>query len=143
MARLESMLVAQTVLVDRHTNSMSIMNVIEEIIVPKALAEPAKGECTPAPFSMTVLGIWRRSKRTGPESVNARLRICGPQTAEPLGMTELQIDLSGRLLRQRTMVKFDVFPYTGAGVYRIEFQFKLGSKWLSAGTTEITVRKAV
>jgi hypothetical protein len=142
MPRFETMLVAQNIVIDRGSNNMSIINVIDEVVVPKDVVEPEKGKYIAGAFPVMALGIWRRSNRAEPEIADARVRFFGPRSKEPLGTTEVKVDLSGTLTRKRTVVKFDAFPYVGVGIYRIEFQLKSGTKWLSTGSSEFTVRKA-
>jgi hypothetical protein len=142
MAHFDFALLAQSVSVDRESNNLSIINVIDELTVPRETPDPPKGKILPAGFSFFLLMVWERSSAAVPETKEGRVLLVGPNSKRPAGIAPIKIDLTGTNLRCRIMLRTDVLPYQGPGTYTFVVQLKAGAKWRRVGSRTMKVTKA-
>lgn len=142
MARFDFALLAQSVSVDRESNNLSIINVIDELAVPKETPNPPKGKPVTVGFTFALLVVWERTTSSVPETKEGRIVLIGPNSKRPAGIAPLKIDLTGPNQRCRTVLRANVLPYQGPGIYRFVVQLKAGTKWRRVGSRTMTITKA-
>jgi hypothetical protein len=143
MARLDFALIAQVVSVDRDSNSLSIINVIDELAVGRETPDPPKGKAIPGGFSLSVVAVWYRSSADKPETGEARVQLIGPNSKRPVGQAQTPLDLSGTIQRARTIFRMQFLPYQGPGTYTFVVQVTAGGgKWRRVGSRTVQIKKA-
>lgn len=132
MAQSTTSLLARSVSVDPFTNSITIIDIAENLMI-EASEIPTATVDAPyliAPFAWVFIAFFRRDEIGTPEDIKGRLVIMSPQGCEFPG-PEQRIDLvnaaNGRVL---TMIPR--FPYTGNGIYRFCYQVLRDAKWQTA-----------
>lgn len=125
--------------VDRFTNAVSLVNVVEELRFPASTPEPDPAKPLHAP-GLIVVSHWTRNDSAKPEKARAKLVFLGPRSKKPLGQSEFDIDLS-TFMRARQLSHLQAFPYVGPGSYFIEVHLQSGTKWRRLSRTWIEVKK--
>jgi hypothetical protein len=125
-------------IVDRDTNQISLISVIERITVRRPAAiRPADhdmsldevvagGEVALIPLKTQLISLWTRSDWDEPEVAQSRTRMIGPN-GKILVEYIADIDLTSHINR-RGILKSDFFPYYGEGVYRALVQVRAHDK---------------
>ena len=121
----------QDTLLDRDSNTFSLIKVIEEIGIPTALPESGPTQSTddkrrlsPGNFSMVIW--WARTDESTPERGRGRIRVVLPDGKEPLS-PEIDVDLS-TFLRLRYVMHFPGLPEGGPGTYFFVVEYKSGAE---------------
>lgn len=143
MARLVWAVFCQQALVDKFSNTLSIINVLEELHVSRP-PEPASRNARPAAqMQCAVVSLWERTNPTEPESGKVRLRLVGPDGKKQLEALQL-IDLTA-YRRTRLIVELPFIPVVGEGIYRIDVYAGSGDVLRKAGSIsyELHVRDSV
>ena len=120
----------QKALVDKDTNTFSLINVIEEVGLPTDPPEPAGeiestndiGKLSPASFEMVIW--WSRTQERTPEQGRGRVSVVLPDETRAVSQ-EVDVDLT-RFLRLRSRVHFPGFPDGGQGTYRFQIDYRSG-----------------
>lgn len=107
-------IICQTSIIDKDTNSVSLINVIEEIITP---ANPPVVKNSPSYEGKVYLAqelfelviLWSRSDADVPERGEARIRLVTPKGNQTT-ITTGEVDLT-RYLRLRVRTHFPGLPY--------------------------------
>jgi hypothetical protein len=130
MSRLAWMVVCRKASVDRDSNTVSLLEVAEGIIVLIELEQPPDDFVLP--IHLELVSYWYRSNRDEPESPEARMRIFD-RNNQPFGETALLVDLTTNH-RLRSIIKSDGLRIRGAGTYffTIEVMGPTGD-WLEVG----------
>jgi len=127
MAKLLWALACQRVITDQESNSVSYIDAVEQLSVPKL------------PFQFppfTVATLWKREKRG--EKINMRLGVFGPDDKTIVDF-EPEPGESETALRHRMNLTLGGLPITAAGQHRIEVQQKVKGKWRTEGELQIDV----
>lgn len=116
--------VCQNASFDVQTNSVSLLNTLENLIV---FGEPSKE--TPIIFSCEIVSLWARENDTLPCSgqMRARLDIPGEENSH---MITLAIDLA-KTSFHRTRITIGALPLTSSGRFEFQVEYRLASedKW--------------
>ena len=107
-------ILCQSAVIDRDSNNISLLNIIEEITVPAEpplVAQPTEGDISqligPGLFEFAIL--WARSDPEIEEHGQGRMRLLLPNNDPLFTSTEFEVDLT-RYLRTRLRSKFPGFP---------------------------------
>lgn len=130
-------LICQTSIVDRDTNNISLINVIEEVAVPATPPVPLQAESQvpeqawPALFE--VVALWARSDMKVSESSEGRIRLVDPDDNTVLTSSPYLVDLT-TFLRTRIRTRFPGLPYRGTplpeGVYKFVIEERQEDEWV-------------
>lgn len=125
--------------IDRFSNTVSLINVVEELQFPAEIPEPDPSKPLSAQ-GFTVVSHWMRESSATPERAKARLVLIGPKSRKPLGHAEFDIDLEG-FQRARQVSHLPMFPFVGLGEYFVEVQIQHGKAWRRLSRTPIEVKQ--
>ena len=103
--------------VDRDTNQVSLLDVIEDATI--AIPSPPKGvDLFAMPFPICVASTWMRSNLSKPETFSVRVVVVPPQGSEIPSSAVLVADDLETKMRLRTFMKVRAIPLRGGGIYR-------------------------
>jgi len=102
--------VCANAVIDRYTNNVSLLNVLEQVTVQGNLAQAGL-----LPLSLDVLTLWSRETPGVPETASARLTFRSSQD-DILATHESDIQLTQNE-RLRSRVSFQGLPLRGPGTY--------------------------
>lgn len=115
-------LLCQNAIIDRQTNLVSLINVLEEVQLPE---EPPRVEGTQPMIGLqgaaVLVMLWARSDEQAGETGHCRIQLRGPDGAHSVSSARAAIDLTA-FLRIRFLAQFPGFPYVGPGTYHFEVQ---------------------
>jgi hypothetical protein len=119
-------------IIDRDTNNVSLINVIEEIAISVQPPEGAPDEASDGRLvlaNMELVVLWVRSDLEVPERGYGRIRVIAPDEREA-PTHENEVDLT-QYLRLRTRIRLTSLPMRGSGVYRIKIEGRAppSSEW--------------
>ena len=103
--------------IDSESNNVSLINVIDQIQL-KGPPDQSPPEEAVIPFSGSLVVLTERSDLDVPESGNGRIALRTPDNREFRSATFVA-DLSIHF-RVRTVLRLNVFPYAGPGIYHFE-----------------------
>lgn len=103
-------------IIDRNTNNVSLVNVVEQIIMEPPPAE-IPNEQVGIPLTLSFVSLWSREKPRVGEVGRARLVFVGPDDKEIVA-NETAVDL-GSHDRTRTIFSVAAFPFRGFGRYTV------------------------
>lgn len=102
---------------DRYTNRLSLLEVIDELTIVAGQKVPSSLEEKAAlPLHLEVATQWERSDLKIPEGGEYRIELVTP-TQETGAVGELRVDLTAAP-RSRVILRFDRLPLAGLGRYR-------------------------
>lgn len=102
---------------DRYTNRLSLLEVLDELMVLAGQKLPDSLEAkTALPLHLEVVVQWERSAIENPERGECQVELFTP-TGERAGAGELDVDLQAAP-RSRLILRFDKLPLAGLGRYR-------------------------
>jgi hypothetical protein len=111
--------VCRRALIDRETNTVSLIEVIEGIQIKAALSKsPKDGDGIPGPLE--VVSFWARSDAAKPEETFLRVVLMTPKGKKMTGPT-LKADLR-TAKRARMMFRAPGFAYHGEGTYLFQIE---------------------
>ena len=129
----------QSAIVDRYTNNISLVNIIEELKL-EALPPIKEGdEKTPAvAVDARLVTLWIRSDMEKSERGRGRIRIIYPTGESSFG-PEFDIDLS-EFLRLRQISNIPALPIKGEGQYKFILEYEESSSiWIQKYTLPLRV----
>ena len=119
-------ILCKNTIVNRDTNNMTLVEVVEEINV---VAEPPEESTADEPGFSTVLDIhlvtlWTRTDPSVPEKGQARFTVLTPK-GRTVSSSELEIDLTeGPRLRADGHLLESSFPFSNDGIYLFKIEAK-------------------
>lgn len=140
MPRLSWVIPCQFATVDRFTNSVSLINVVDELAYPADTPEPEPQKPMQSQ-GFAVVSHWTRENPDKPEKSKARIVLIGPRAKKPLGNAEFDIDLTS-FKRARQVSHLSMFPFVGTGDYVVDVQLQIGAKWKRLNRTTIEVKRS-
>lgn len=143
MAKHQWTIVCQQAIVDRFSNNLTIIGVVEQVNIElQKLKEATDARKHPVvPTSFSLVSMWHRSDPAKEERSSSRLSIKNPKGKILFATQEQEIDLTGDKLRARNIFNFRGFPLEDSGSYHVYVQTSLASgKWKTVATIEIPVR---
>lgn len=141
MPCLEWSILAQGFSIDRTTNSLSIFNAIEDILIPPDVADPEPGQQIAIGPSFVLLQLWSRETPDVPEVAEGRVTVVSPNQSE-MGAGTFTIDLEPSA-RTRTITALPFLPYVGPGIYRLVIDIKMGESWQKFSEINLSVVKQI
>lgn len=127
MANLIWALSCQRAIIDRETNSLSLIDHFEGLTLATLPARREDGALPLIPLRFAVVSYWTRSADGIPETVELRIRLVDPSGASHAQGTTM-VDLQSSHAA-RSVVTFPGLPISGAGNYTLELARKVGEKW--------------
>jgi hypothetical protein len=139
MAKLKWAIICERAIIEKETNNLSLISLIEEV---RLTSEPpqttAQGKTMLVPHKFVVVQFWMRSDPDKPEIAETRSRLIAPD-GKAYGTALQRIDLE-RFNQIRVATNSPGFPWFGHGDYTIEFQVKLErGKWRTVGREKFRV----
>lgn len=117
MAKHRWSVVCHNASVDKYTNLMSILEVIDELTLAELEPLPDDGRDLAVPFQFCLVSVWDREDRGTPERFEEFVDIVTPDGRRHVGKSVLQGDLE-RARTTRLILRFDAVPYAGPGFYQ-------------------------
>jgi len=135
MAELNWMVFCERAVVDSSSNSLSLMNILEEVHMVRPSAEQIKaaaGRRIAVPLACTVVTNWERSDPTRAEgSAKVMLRLVDPK-GKALIESTLLLDL-GKASRARLFVNLQAMPAETEGTYIWRVHLHGKKRWQPVG----------
>jgi hypothetical protein len=126
--------ICNNVVIDRETNNLSIINVLEQINIP----EEAIQQTEILPITVELVSLWVRSDLSKPGKSFSRISLVAPN-GEIQKTIEPEINLT-KYERLRTRGVFQGFPFKGEGIYRFVVELKCDEKnWLKVASVPLKV----
>ncbi len=120
-------------MIDRTSNAISLIDVIEQInLSGSGLNEYKKGREVVIPFNYSLATLWIRSDPKKPEKVNSRTTLFTPDNKISYSQ-EIEIDLTNHQ-RRRSIIDFRSLPLSGPGTYKYKIEQKAGKNWKTVAT---------
>jgi hypothetical protein len=116
MAQLVWCVLCRKGVLDKYTNQMSLLDVIDELTIAPAQPIPADARDIFLSVQFHVVSLWVRSDMSVPETLRFRTVISGPNNRTSPG-PETEINLR-EFVRSRHITRFEALPFHGAGQYR-------------------------
>lgn len=113
--------VCQSASVDAQTNSVSLFNTLENLLV---FGTPSKER--PFVFSCEIVSLWAREKHDVPCSGQMQVSLNGPGSDSP-HMVSLDIDLT-KTPFHRTRITIGALPMTATGRFEFLVEYRLNGK---------------
>ena len=121
--------------IDRDTNALALIDVVEELTVAGATPEHVP---VLVPFPCAIVSYWRREDSSRPCDGNLRMQVLGPR-GTVLGEATGRIDLHLHT-GYRTIIRMDAFPIEAEGVHEVRVAHNEGGPWQEDLTYPIRVR---
>jgi hypothetical protein len=135
MAKLNWVIFCERSVVDSSSNSLSVMNILEEVRAmqpPVDVIKAAAGRPIGAPLSCAIVMNWERSQPNRPEgATSVMLRLVNPKGSTLLE-TQLPLDLR-KSLRARLTATLSVLPADLEGTYRWRVLLQRKTRWVVEG----------
>lgn len=142
MAKHQWSIVCDQAIVDRFTNNLTIVNIIEQVSLTIQRTGKAS-EATSSPVVLVdfkVVSLWHRSEPSVEEDGKARIRLLSP-SGKPLAPdSELRIELTGDKLRTRNILNCRGIPIRETGEHQVQIQqLQKNGRWKTDATIPIIV----
>ncbi len=125
-------MVCRKIIVDKNSNNISIIDVLEQINISGPLPEK-EGML---PISFHIVSLWARSDYNMPIQGLGRIEFLDP-AKKPIQEFTFDVDLSEKA-RMRTLGELNGFPFRGKGLHWIKVESRINEKdeweenaWLS------------
>jgi hypothetical protein len=144
MARLMFSVFAERVAIDRTSNALDVLNVLETIGVPEipatVVANARRQKRQPAiPGRFALLTHWRRSSLSkGEGNLRQRVQMFSPK-GELLSVGEIEFTLRNSEY-VRNVVLFQALPVVGEGTYTARISLRSGRRWRQVGEASFEMR---
>lgn len=145
MAKHQWSVICNKALVDRFTNNLSIVDVVEEVNFTIQRTSKAEEATLPVvSVDFTVVSLWHRSEFATAEEGKARIRLLSP-SGKPLAQdSELAIELTGDKLRTRNILNCRGVPLRESGEHRVQVQqLQKNGRWKTETVIPIPVRLTI
>jgi hypothetical protein len=126
--------------IDRESNNVSLLEVVEQInAIREPIAPATPGELAALPVQMEVVSLWERSNLDLGGVNEGRIELVGPN-GESLAEAMFRIDVTAHA-RQRVQLKIAGLPITGSGRYYIYtfHRSNEGQEWQRVSQTPLQV----
>lgn len=114
-------------LVDKSSNLVSLIEVVENLTITLTEQIPAGAREAALSLSFVLVSYWIRSDSKAGENVAGRVRTLGPGE-QSLSSSEFEVSLMQHS-RARHFMRFASMPYDGAGMYRFVVEQRVGDGW--------------
>lgn len=137
MARHVWSVLCERALVDQDTQSVSMIDVIEELLLEGEL--PAGR--VDVPLQASLVTYWTRSAQDAPEQGQSRLRVLSPMGEALASGKPSDVSLREQT-RAQVVSRIDSMPLEGEGVYQlvIDLRGEQDTDWSEAGRVPLEVR---
>ncbi len=130
----------QKSILDRDSNNISLIDVLEQLGIPSSTIPSAEGGRMVLPLNVELVTLWERADYEHPVRGRARITLHDP-TGTPIGPpNEYDVDLTAHT-RTRARTHLSGLPFVGAGRYlfSIEVQSEGETAWRSAASVPLQV----
>jgi hypothetical protein len=110
-------------IIDRETNNVSLIEVVEEVTVQAPIPPGPEGKPPLLTITPTIVTLWRREPEDQPTKGRGRMLILAPYQNKPKQISVYEIDLSEKL-RLRLYGTLPGIPFRGPGTYRFVIQLQ-------------------
>ena len=135
MAKLNWVIICERAVVDSASNSLSVMNVLEQVHAMRPTPDQVKaaaGRPIAAPLTCAVVTYWERSNPNRTErNSQVRLRLIDPK-GKTLVESSLSLDL-GKECRSRLIANLTLLPVDLAGRYVWRVYLRSKNRWQPVG----------
>lgn len=140
MPRLVFAIFCQQGVVDRFTNSLSILNQIDEVTFhPRESAStPSSSTVVRAGMPCSLVTLWERERPEISETSHMMADLIDPQ-GKRQARIEASIDLR-KTARVRGLAALPGLPISGPGTYRFDLRVRSGVKWRRVGDVRFVVK---
>lgn len=142
MAKHQWSMICEKALIDRFTNNLTIVDVVEEVnltIQRTSKSEEAGPPLVPVDFA--VVSLWHRSEPSLAEEGKARVRLLSPSGKLLTKESELPIELTGDKLRARNILNCRGVPIRESGEYQVQIQqLQKNGRWKTENVIPIAVK---
>jgi hypothetical protein len=116
--------------IDRNTNNISILNVLEEMILLPPSREVMEKSKKPIkiPLKLELVSLWEDKKRSREKKLDVRIEKYGPGK-EMISVFERKIPIPKDKKRLRTIVKIMGFGFTKPGTYLFRVRVKTKKRY--------------
>ena len=125
-------LLCEKTIVDQESNNLSLIEVIDELIVPAPLPQGVHGSGAEGSsiLDLRLVVLWERSDPLRPEKGQARIRIIAPNASES-SVAEHEVDLmESPRMRAIGHLLGSPMPFTQEGQYFVKIEAKTAdSDW--------------
>ena len=125
--------------VDKETNNVSLLDVLEQITLQPGQDLEDEAEGIAMAHHMELATLWRRTDPAVPELGHMRLELVTPRN-NVSGRAELPLRLDTSV-RYRGIVKLDALPFEGFGTYRFRVSKKEEGDWREVTSVPLEVGK--
>ncbi len=127
-------------IIDLRTNNISLIDIVEEIMVPVPPTYITERKPLPLALAITVVSLWRRELDDQPTKGRGRVRLLMPHQNEAKQISVYEIDLSEKL-RTRAYGDIPGIPFMGPGTYRfiIQLQNEREDEWKEVASIPLRV----
>jgi len=106
-------------IIDRTTNNVSLIDIVEEVTVAPPDAELAAG-VPRVPILFDIMTLWRRENPDQPETGFSKMSLLSPQGAV---LVEAETDVDLRTFKRcRATTKLVGIPVAGPGIYHLRLE---------------------
>jgi len=126
----------ERVVIDQFSNSLSIINQLDELQLPRAKIEAElqalakhkdRKRRLALPMRFALVSIWEREKPTIMESTEMTVRLVAPDGQVLLSFKNL-VDLR-KHRRWRNLLNITALPILGEGTYQFQIRIRTGVRW--------------
>ena len=120
--------------VDKETNNVSLLEVIEQLTF-EGPEEPK--QVTNLPFLGEIVSLWSRAQKDENPLGTGKI-VIEDNAGAGIGEVEFQIDLR-EFQRARTILKFNAMPFKASGtqVFHIQYKFGGADEWKTAAKVPV------
>ncbi len=119
MARHIWSVLCERALVDHESNSVSLIDVVEEI----SIDAPLPPEPVSVPLRLALVSYWTRTARDTPEQGHTRFLVQSPLGELLARGRDIQVDLLHEV-RAQTLGRIEVMPLQGEGPYHFIVEYR-------------------
>lgn len=128
-------------IIDRRTNNISLIDVIEEVTVQGSVPHEPEGKTPALPLTLTLVSLWGREPEDQPAKGEVRISLLTPNHKELKDLSVHTLDLSEKL-RMRMFNNSPFLPFYGPGTYRFRVQVKEEgeTEWKEVASVPLNVK---
>lgn len=143
MARLVWALLCQRSIVDKASNNLSVIDVVEDVQVRLRMEAGKPFTGVKLPMTVSQVSLWERSdlKKEEPEG-RYQARIMSVDGKE-LGRLERSFAMTGANLRARTVLDIQNLPILKSGRYEVQIFNQAGKRWVRSAVLPINVTVSI
>jgi len=127
----------QQSIVNRDSNNISLIEVIEQLSIEGRVIESESEKPKLLPLSFNIVSMWIRENLDEPADSKANVIFLSPRDKE-LSRKEVHIDLS-EYQRFRTISRINGLPFSGYGQYKFVIKVLNEGDWKTVATLPLSI----